>query len=124
MFLLIGGTEQELRICPCKSNRVVYVREDILELEAVSRKFEQDVCLYKERNCIGPCKEAEISDTNVERVPNLGTTLDFGNSKAGSSGVMTVDGANSSAAVSISTSSAHNEAPKHSEAKVGLLTMY
>ena len=124
MFLLIGGTEQELRSCPCKSNRVVYVREDILELEALSRKFEQDVCLSKERSCIGSCKEAEISDTNVERVPNLGITLDFGNSKAGSSGFMTVDGGNSSAAVSILTSSAHHKAPKHSEARVGLLTLY
>ncbi|XP_021305628.1 lysine-specific demethylase JMJ706 isoform X2 [Sorghum bicolor] len=109
--------EQELRSCPCESNRVVYVREDILELEALSRKFEEDVCLSKERSCIGSCKEAEISDTNVERVPNLGITVDFGNSKAGSSGFMTVDGGNSSAAVSILTSSAHHKAPKHSEAR-------
>lgn len=48
--------------------------------------------------------------------------MDFGNSKAGSSGFMTVDGGNSSAAVSILTSSAHHKAPKHSEARVGLLT--
>lgn len=118
MFLLIGGTEQELRSCPCKSNRVVYVREDILELEALSRNFEPDVCLSKERSCIGSCKEAEISDTNV------GITLDFGNSKAGSSGFMTVDGGNNSTAVSVLTSSAHHKAPKHSEARVCLLILY
>ncbi|XP_020393913.1 lysine-specific demethylase JMJ706 isoform X3 [Zea mays] len=109
--------EQELRSCPCKSSRVVYVREDILELEALSRKFEHDVYLYKERSSIRSCKEAEISDANVEHVPNLGITLDFANSKAGSSGFITVDGGNSSSAVSILTSSAHHEALMHSEAR-------
>jgi hypothetical protein len=43
--------EQELRSCPCKSNRTVYVREDVLELEALSRKFEQDIRLDKEKKC-------------------------------------------------------------------------
>uniref|UniRef100_A0A804LNW8 Lysine-specific demethylase REF6 n=1 Tax=Zea mays TaxID=4577 RepID=A0A804LNW8_MAIZE len=109
--------EQELRSCPCKSNRVVYVREDILELEALSRKFEQDVSSYKEGSCISPCKEVEISDTTDEQLPNLGITLDFVNSKAGSSGFMTVDGGNSSSAVSILTSSVHHEAYKHTEAR-------
>ncbi|KAF8689227.1 hypothetical protein HU200_042015 [Digitaria exilis] len=116
--------EQELRSCPCKSNRVVYVREDILELEALSRKFEQDISLSKERICTGSSKEAEISDINVERVPNSGTTLDFSNNRTGISGFVTADdGKNSPAAsvltspaASILTSSAHLEVPRHSEA--------
>ncbi|OEL35352.1 Lysine-specific demethylase JMJ706, partial [Dichanthelium oligosanthes] len=110
--------EQELRSCPCKSNRIVYVREDILELEALSRKFGQDICLYKERGCTGSSKEAEISDINVERVPNFGTTLDFSNKKTGISGFVTADDGKSSPAVSILTPSAHHEAAKHSEARV------
>ncbi|CAL4924018.1 unnamed protein product [Urochloa decumbens] len=109
--------EQEVRSCPCKSNRVVYVREDILELEALSRKFEQDICLYKERICIGSSKEAEISDVNVERVPNFGTPLDFSNNKTGISGFVTADDGKNSAAVSILTSSVHHEAHRHSETR-------
>lgn len=117
--------EQELRNCPCKSNRVVYVREDILEIEALSRKFEQDISLYKEKSCIDSCeerncidsyKEAEISDLNVECVPNFGNTLNLGNNKAGSSGSVTADEGKSSA-VLISTTSARPELPRHSEAR-------
>ncbi|CAN6294130.1 unnamed protein product [Urochloa humidicola] len=109
--------EQEVRSCPCKSNRVVYVREDILELEALSRKFEQDTGLYKERICIGSSKEAEISDINVERVPNFGIPQDFSNNKTSIKGFVTADDGKSSAAVSILTSSAHHEAPRHSETR-------
>ncbi|CAN6305742.1 unnamed protein product [Urochloa humidicola] len=109
--------EQEVRSCPCKSNRVVYVREDILELEALSRKFEQDIGLYKERICIGSSKEAEISDINVERVPNFGTLLDFSNNKTSIKGFVTADDGKSSAAVPILTSSVHHEAPRHSETR-------
>ncbi|XP_039827914.1 lysine-specific demethylase JMJ706-like isoform X2 [Panicum virgatum] len=109
--------EQELRSCSCKSNRVVYVREDILELEALSRKFEQDICLSKERICIGSSKEAEISDINVERVPNFGTTLDFSNRKIGISGIVTADDGKSYPAVPNLSSSAYHEVPRHSEAR-------
>ncbi|PUZ39912.1 hypothetical protein GQ55_9G381700 [Panicum hallii var. hallii] len=110
--------EQELRSCPCKSNRVVYVREDILELEALSRKFEEDICLYKERICIGSSKEAEISDINVERVPNFGTTLDFSNSKIGISGIVTADDGKSYPSVPNLSSSAYHEVPRHLESRV------
>nr|CAB3500047.1 unnamed protein product [Digitaria exilis] len=98
--------EQELRSCPCKSNRVVYVREDILELEALSRKFEQDITFSKERICTGSSKEAEISDINVERVPNSGTTLDFSNNRTGISGFVTADDGKNSPAASVLTSPA------------------
>ncbi|WVZ57788.1 hypothetical protein U9M48_008130 [Paspalum notatum var. saurae] len=120
--------EQEVRSCPCKSNRVVYVREDILELEALSRKFEHDISLYKERSCIDSykeeerrcidsCKEDEVSDLNVEHVPNLGNTLDLGNNKAGSPGFVTADDSKTALAV-LSLTSSRYEFPRHSEAKV------
>jgi hypothetical protein len=121
---LIGYAEQEVRSCPCKSNRVVYVREDILELEALSRKFEQDISLYKERLCIGSSKEAEISDINVERVPKFGSTLDFSRNKTGISGFVTADDGKSRPAISVLTSPAHYETPRYSEARVSLLGLY
>jgi hypothetical protein len=124
LIVLIGYAEQELRSCPCKSNRVVYVREDILELEALSRKFEEDICLYKERICIGSSKEAEISDINVERVPNFATTLDFSNSKIGISGIVTADDGKSYPSVPNLSSSAYHEVPRHLESRVGLFGLY
>ncbi|CAM0956026.1 unnamed protein product [Alopecurus aequalis] len=60
--------EQELRSCPCKSNRTVYVREDILELEAVARKFEQDIRLDKERSVNGSYKQAELSNSQDDKI--------------------------------------------------------
>ncbi|KAJ1296096.1 hypothetical protein BS78_01G272700 [Paspalum vaginatum] len=119
--------EQELRSCPCESSRVVYLREDMLELEALSRKFEQDISLYnerscidsykeEERSCIDSCKDAEVSDFNVESVPNFGSTLDLGSNKAGSPGFVTADDSKSAPAVLSLTSSCHGF-PRHSEAK-------
>lgn len=78
----------------------------------------------KERICSGSSKEAEISDINVERVPNFGTTLDFSNNRTGISGLVTADNGKNSPAASVLTSSAHLEAPRHSEARVGLLGLY
>jgi len=35
--------EEEIRKCPCSCNRVVFVRKDIFELEALSEKFEDEI---------------------------------------------------------------------------------
>jgi hypothetical protein len=35
--------EEEIRKCPCSCNRVVFVRKDIFELEALSEKFEEEI---------------------------------------------------------------------------------
>lgn len=35
--------EEEFRKCPCNCDRVVFVRKDIFELEALSKKFEEEV---------------------------------------------------------------------------------
>ncbi|KAL4199536.1 hypothetical protein AMTRI_Chr03g145440 [Amborella trichopoda] len=34
--------EVEARCCPCKGNRVIHIREDIMDMESVSQKFEQE----------------------------------------------------------------------------------
>ncbi|XP_062205120.1 lysine-specific demethylase JMJ706-like isoform X3 [Phragmites australis] len=114
--------EQELRSCPCKSNRIVYVREDILELEALSRKFEQDICLDKERSYT-VSYEAEISDINVEHVPKFGTTLDFSNKKAVVSVSVTADDGMISPVASILTSSMHHEEPRPAQARAIITSM-
>ncbi|KAL6905398.1 hypothetical protein ACP4OV_002999 [Aristida adscensionis] len=101
--------EQELRSCPCKSNRTVYVREDILELEALSRKFEQYICSNKERSGTGSYKEAEISGTDAKHVPNFGTTVAFSSNKAVISGSITSDDGKNSIAASILASPAHHD---------------
>ena len=75
--------------------------------------------MSKERICIGSSKEAEISDINVERAPNLGTILDFSNKKIGITGIMTADDGTSYPGVP-NLSSAYHEVPRHSEARVGL----
>lgn len=115
--------EQELRSCPCKSNRVVYVREDILELEALSRKFEQDIRLDKERSGNGPYKQAEISDINGEHDPSVGTSRDSSNSEANLlddviSGATTANAGKGSPATSTLASFAHHEVPVPAEARV------
>ncbi|KAG8092675.1 hypothetical protein GUJ93_ZPchr0012g21125 [Zizania palustris] len=89
--------EQELRSCPCKSNRVVYIREDIQDLEALSRKFEQDICLDKERSGFGN-KDGSSLEINK----------DFCHTDA-ILGSAAADVAKSSAATSTATSSAHHD---------------
>ncbi|XP_062219985.1 lysine-specific demethylase JMJ706-like isoform X2 [Phragmites australis] len=37
--------EEEIRKCPCSCDRVVFVRKDIFELEALSKKFEEETGL-------------------------------------------------------------------------------
>ena len=80
--------------------------------------------MSKERICIGSSKEAEISDINVERAPNLGTILDFSNKKIGITGIMTADDGKSYPAVPNLSSSAYHEVPRHSQARVGLFGLY
>ncbi|KAF8750238.1 hypothetical protein HU200_012493 [Digitaria exilis] len=40
--------EEEIRKCPCSCNRVVFVRKDIFELEALSKKFEEEIGILDE----------------------------------------------------------------------------
>ncbi|KQJ97939.1 lysine-specific demethylase JMJ706 isoform X2 [Brachypodium distachyon] len=102
--------EQELRSCSCKSNRIVYLREDILELEALSRKFEQDIRLDKEENANGSYKQSEISDIDSDHGPSFGTN----NSEANFQDNVILeanaaDAGKSSPATSSLTSFAHHE---------------
>ncbi|KAL6641520.1 hypothetical protein ACP70R_019701 [Stipagrostis hirtigluma subsp. patula] len=101
--------EQEIRSCPCKSNRIVYVREDIQELEALSKKFEQDIRFDKERST-GPYKEAELSDINVQHGPGFGSTKDVTYHEVAVSGSIAADDGKSSTAAAILTSFVHHEA--------------
>lgn len=40
--------EDEIRKCSCSCDRVVFVRKDIFELEALSKKFEEEVGILDE----------------------------------------------------------------------------
>ncbi|KAF8729161.1 hypothetical protein HU200_017743 [Digitaria exilis] len=40
--------EEEIRKCPCSCDRVVFVRKDIFELEALSKKFEEEIGILDE----------------------------------------------------------------------------
>ncbi|XP_012704579.1 lysine-specific demethylase JMJ706 isoform X2 [Setaria italica] len=40
--------EDEIRKCPCSCDRVIFVRKDIFELEALSKKFEEEVGILDE----------------------------------------------------------------------------
>ncbi|KAJ1280407.1 hypothetical protein BS78_04G230200 [Paspalum vaginatum] len=40
--------EEEIRKCPCSCDRVVFVRKDIFELEALSKEFEEEIGLLDE----------------------------------------------------------------------------
>ncbi|KAG2660811.1 hypothetical protein PVAP13_1KG460900 [Panicum virgatum] len=40
--------EEEIRKCPCSCDRVVFVRKDIFELEALSKKFEEEIGVLDE----------------------------------------------------------------------------
>uniref|UniRef100_A0A0A9GG39 JmjC domain-containing protein n=1 Tax=Arundo donax TaxID=35708 RepID=A0A0A9GG39_ARUDO len=103
--------EQEMRSCPCKSNRVVYVREDIQQLEALSRKFEQDIRFDKERTT-GSYNEDEIFNFSIESVPNFGTAQDFSDNKDAISGSVTADDGKSSPVALILASSEHHKASR------------
>ncbi|XP_019709321.2 lysine-specific demethylase JMJ706 [Elaeis guineensis] len=63
--------EEELRKCPCGYNRIVFLREDILKLEAVSRKFEEDGILEEVQ------KQAQHVDDSCLQ-PNLFQCADDG----------------------------------------------
>ncbi|KAG8084259.1 hypothetical protein GUJ93_ZPchr0010g8757 [Zizania palustris] len=95
--------EKELQSCPCKSNRVVYVREDIQELEAISRNFELDICLDKERSDFGfgPNKQTNKND------PSLDINRDFSHIDT-ISGATAADATKSSSAMSTLTSAHHD----------------
>jgi hypothetical protein len=69
-----------MRSCHCKSNRILYVREDIEELDALSRKFEQDIRFDKERGT-GSYNEAEMIDLSADSVPKFGIRQDFSDSR-------------------------------------------
>ncbi|KAK3153403.1 hypothetical protein QOZ80_2BG0172050 [Eleusine coracana subsp. coracana] len=104
--------EKELRSCPCKSNRVLYIREDIQELDALSRKFEQDIHFDKERRT-GSYNESEMIDINVEPVPKSGFRQDFiRNNKDGISSSVANNGKSSPASILTS----YHEAPRSAEA--------
>ncbi|KAK3157253.1 hypothetical protein QOZ80_2AG0118360 [Eleusine coracana subsp. coracana] len=105
--------EKEMRSCPCKSNRVLYVREDIQELDALSRKFEQDIHFDKERRT-GSYNEAEMIDISVEPVPKFGFRQDFiSNNKDGISSSVANNGKSSPASILTS----YHEAPRPAEAR-------
>ena len=40
--------EEEIRKCSCSCDRVVFVRKDIFELEALSKKFEEEIGVLDE----------------------------------------------------------------------------
>jgi hypothetical protein len=106
--------EQELRSCPCKSNRTVYVREDVLELEALSRKFEQDIRLDREKNANCSFKQAS---------PSFRTNRAISNSEANSidDAILEANDADAgkiSPATSSLTSFAHHNEPLPAESKV------
>uniref|UniRef100_A0A0D9XMW6 JmjC domain-containing protein n=1 Tax=Leersia perrieri TaxID=77586 RepID=A0A0D9XMW6_9ORYZ len=109
--------EQELRSCPCKSNRVVYVREDIQELEALSRKFEKDIFLDKERSGFDSKKQAEKNDPSLKTTRNLGNT-ESNLLEDAFSGETAADAAKSSPATSTLTSFAQHDVPVLAEATV------
>uniref|UniRef100_A0ACD5THT6 Uncharacterized protein n=1 Tax=Avena sativa TaxID=4498 RepID=A0ACD5THT6_AVESA len=113
--------EQELRSCPCKSNRTVYVREDVLELEALSRKFEQDIRLDKDRSASGSYKQTELYDMDDHHGPSLRTIRGISNSEANSLDDGSLEANNAgkgSPATSGLTSFAHHEEPLPEESKV------
>uniref|UniRef100_A0A0E0R2X0 JmjN domain-containing protein n=1 Tax=Oryza rufipogon TaxID=4529 RepID=A0A0E0R2X0_ORYRU len=109
--------EQELRSCPCKSNRVVYVREDIQELEALSRKFEKDICLDKEISGFDSYKQAEKNEPFFEITRNLRNT-EVNLIEDAFSGATAADAAKSSPATSTLTSFAQHDVPVLAEAIV------
>ncbi|VAH17549.1 unnamed protein product [Triticum turgidum subsp. durum] len=110
--------EQELRSCSCKSDRIVYVREDILELEALYREFEQDIRLDKETSANVSYKQAAISDIGVYHGPSVGTNQDISNSEANLLEANAADGGKSSPATSTLTSFAHRDGSLPAEPKV------
>ncbi|CAM0879317.1 unnamed protein product [Alopecurus aequalis] len=114
--------EQELRSCSCKSNRTVYVREDMLELEALARKFEQDIRLDKEISANGSYKQTELSNMDQKQGPSFGTNRGISNSEANSLDgeildVNDPDAGKTSPATSSLTSFAHHAEPLPAESK-------
>ncbi|KAM3402978.1 hypothetical protein ACQJBY_006642 [Aegilops geniculata] len=107
--------EQELRSCSCKSDRIVYVREDILELEALYRKFEQDIRLDKETSANVSYKQAAISDIGDDHGPSVGTNQDISNSEANL--LYAATGGKSSPATSSLTSFAQRDGSLAAEPK-------
>jgi hypothetical protein len=89
-----------MRNCPCKSNRILYVREDIQELDALSRKFEQDIPFDKERGS-GSYNEAEMIDLNAEPVQKFGIRQDISDNREAISSSVANYGKNSVASVSV-----------------------
>lgn len=115
--------DQELRSCSCKSNRTVYVREDILELEALSRKFEQDIRMDKEKSANGSYKQAELCDMDHEHGASFGTNRGISNIEANSLDDEILEASDagagkSSPATSSLTSFAHHDEPPPAESKV------
>uniref|UniRef100_A0ACD5TLP2 Uncharacterized protein n=1 Tax=Avena sativa TaxID=4498 RepID=A0ACD5TLP2_AVESA len=113
--------EQELRSCPCKSNRTVYVREDVLELEALSRKFEQDIRLDKDRSASGSYKQTELYDMDDQHGPSFRTNRGISNSEANSLDDESLEANNAgkgSPATSALTSFAHHDDPLPAESNV------
>uniref|UniRef100_A0A452YQX5 Zinc finger C5HC2-type domain-containing protein n=1 Tax=Aegilops tauschii subsp. strangulata TaxID=200361 RepID=A0A452YQX5_AEGTS len=109
--------EQELRSCSCKSDRIVYVREDILELEALYRKFEQDIRLDKETSANVSYKQAAISDIGDDHGPSVGTNQDISNSEANLLEANAANGGKSSPATSSLTSFAQRDGSLAAEPK-------
>ncbi|EMS65270.1 Lysine-specific demethylase 5A [Triticum urartu] len=109
--------EQELRSCSCKSDRIVYVREDILELEALYRKFEQDIRLDKETSANVSYKQAAISDIGDDHGRSVGANQDISNSEANLLEANAADGGKCSPATSSLTSFAHRDGSLPAEPK-------
>ncbi|KAM3409361.1 hypothetical protein ACQJBY_001979 [Aegilops geniculata] len=109
--------EQELRSCSCKSDRIVYVREDILELEALYRKFEQDIRLDKETSANVSYKQAAISDIGDDHGPSVGTNQDISNSEANLLEANAANGGKTSPATSSLTSFAQRDGSLAAEPK-------
>jgi hypothetical protein len=90
-----------MRSCPCKSNRILYVREDIQELDALSRKFGQDIPFDKERGSGSYNDEAEMIDLNGEPVEIFGIRQDISDNKEAISSSVANYGKNSAASISL-----------------------
>ena len=98
----------------------------MLELEALARKFEQDIRLDKERSANDSYKQAELSDMDQKHCPSFGinsntyaNSLDDEILEENDS-----DAGKSSPATSSLTSFAHHDEPLPAESKVSLASSY
>jgi hypothetical protein len=104
-----------MRSCHCKSNRILYVREDIEELDALSRKFEQDIRFDKERGT-GSYNDAEMVDLSADSVSKIGIRQDFSDSKGSISNSVANYGKKFEASASV-----YHEAAEPAETRVSLV---